>query len=79
MNRVDSLRIAPFVQTVSPCRKGSALASDAFFPFREMSMSSKTGGIAIISRRVDQDDESIAAADEHVLSWYYRIRLSNTS
>lgn len=68
MNRVDSLRIA----AIRAARfdlpvKGSALASDAFFPFRDnVDEAAKLGVSAIIQPGGSiKDAESIAATDEH--------------
>jgi phosphoribosylaminoimidazolecarboxamide formyltransferase/IMP cyclohydrolase len=68
MSRVDSVRIA-----VSKARlplKGSVLASDAFFPFRDgVDEAAKAGVTAIIQPGGSvRDDEVIAAADEHGLA-----------
>ncbi len=68
MNRVDSVRIAAMrAERTDLIVKGAALASDAFFPFRDnIDEAAKIGIKAIIqpggSKR---DKESIAAADEH--------------
>ena len=68
MNRVDSLRIAAMrAERFDLPLKGSALASDAFFPFRDnVDEAAKLGVSAIIQPGGSiKDDESIAAADEH--------------
>ena len=68
MNRVDSLRIAAMrAERFDLPVKGSALASDAFFPFRDnVDEAAKLGVSAIIQPGGSiKDDESIAAADEH--------------
>ena len=68
MNRVDSLRIAAMrAQRFDLPVKGSVLASDAFFPFRDnVDEAAKLGVSAIIQPGGSiKDDESIAAADEH--------------
>ena len=68
MNRVDSLRIAAIrAERFDLPVKGSALASDAFFPFRDnVDEAAKLGISAIIQPGGSiKDDESIAAADEH--------------
>ncbi len=67
MNRVDSLRIAAMrAERFDLPVKGSALASDAFFPFRDnVDEAAKLGVSAIIQPGGSiKDDESIAAADE---------------
>src|SRR5262249_33346487 len=65
MSRLDSVRIA--VEKAGPRAKGSVLASDAFFPFRDSPDAAAAAGVTAIiqpggSRR---DDETIAACDEH--------------
>jgi phosphoribosylaminoimidazolecarboxamide formyltransferase/IMP cyclohydrolase len=68
MNRVDSVRIAAMrAKRFSLSLKGSALASDAFFPFRDnVDEAAKYGVTAIIQPGGSiKDDESIAAANEH--------------
>ena len=68
MNRVDSVRIAAMrAERFNLPIKGCALASDAFFPFRDnVDEAAKIGVSAIIQPGGSiKDDESIAAADEH--------------
>ena len=68
MNRVDSVRIAAMrAERFNLDLKGSALASDAFFPFRDnVDEAAKYGVSAIIQPGGSiKDDESIAAANEH--------------
>jgi phosphoribosylaminoimidazolecarboxamide formyltransferase/IMP cyclohydrolase len=68
MNRVDSVRIAAMrAERFDLPLSGSALASDAFFPFRDnVDEAAKFGVSAIIQPGGSiKDDESIAAADEH--------------
>lgn len=68
MNRVDSVRIAAMrAERFNLPVKGSALASDAFFPFRDnVDEAAKMGVSAIIQPGGSiKDDESIVAADEH--------------
>jgi len=68
MNRVDSIRIAAMrAERFDLPLKGSALASDAFFPFRDnVDEAAKYGVTAIIQPGGSiKDDESIAAANEH--------------
>ncbi|MDM7923780.1 MAG: bifunctional phosphoribosylaminoimidazolecarboxamide formyltransferase/IMP cyclohydrolase, partial [Pyrinomonadaceae bacterium] len=70
MNRVDSVRIAAMrAERFELPIKGSALASDAFFPFRDnVDEAAKMGVSAIIQPGGSiKDDESIAAANEHGL------------
>lgn len=71
MSRVDAAKIAVMKASVS--LKGSILASDAFFPFRDgVDVAAKAGATAIVqpggSRR---DEEVIAAADEHGLAMVF--------
>ncbi len=68
MNRVDSVRIAEMrAVRFDLSIAGSALASDAFFPFRDnVDEAAKMGVTAIIQPGGSiKDDESIAAANEH--------------
>jgi len=70
MNRIDSLRIAAIrAERFGLATTGAALASDAFFPFRDsVDEAAKLGISAIIQPGGSlKDDESIAAADEHGL------------
>jgi phosphoribosylaminoimidazolecarboxamide formyltransferase/IMP cyclohydrolase len=65
MSRLDSVKIA--VEKAGPRAKGSVLASDAFFPFRDGPDAAAAAGVTAIiqpggSRR---DDETIKACDEH--------------
>ena len=65
MSRVDSVRIA--VSKARASLKGTVVASDAFFPFRDgVDESAKAGAVAVIQPGGSvRDDEAIAAADEH--------------
>ena len=68
MNRVDSVRIAAMrAERFELPIKGAALASDAFFPFRDnVDEAAKLGISAIIQPGGSiKDDESITAANEH--------------
>ena len=68
MNRVDSLRIAGMrAERFGLPVKGAALASDAFFPFRDnVDEAAKLGVGAIIQPGGSvKDEESIEAANEH--------------
>ncbi len=70
MNRVDSVRIAAMrAERFDLPVKGAALASDAFFPFRDnVDEAAKVGIGAIIQPGGSvKDEDSIAAADEHGL------------
>ncbi len=71
MNRVDSVRIAAMrAERFNLPVKGSALASDAFFPFRDnVDEAAKMGVSAIIQPGGSvKDVDSIAAVDEHGLA-----------
>lgn len=71
MNRVDSVRMAAMrAERFKLPLKGSVLASDAFFPFRDnVDEAAKFGISAIIQPGGSvKDDESIAAANEHGLA-----------
>ena len=68
MSRVDSARIASIkAENAGLSLKGSVVASDAFFPFRDgVDVVAKAGAAAIIQPGGSvRDDEVIAAADEH--------------
>jgi phosphoribosylaminoimidazolecarboxamide formyltransferase/IMP cyclohydrolase len=68
MNRVDSIRIAALrAERFDLSLKGAALASDAFFPFRDnVDEAAELGISAIIQPGGSiKDEESIVAADEH--------------
>jgi phosphoribosylaminoimidazolecarboxamide formyltransferase/IMP cyclohydrolase len=71
MSRVDSVRIGA-MRAQLPVR-GSVLASDAFFPFRDgIDEAAKHGITAIIQPGGSmRDEETIAAADEHGLSMVF--------
>ncbi|HUR98463.1 MAG TPA: bifunctional phosphoribosylaminoimidazolecarboxamide formyltransferase/IMP cyclohydrolase [Pyrinomonadaceae bacterium] len=71
MNRVDSVRIAAMrAERFDLPIRGCALASDAFFPFRDnVDEAAKMGVSAIIQPGGSiKDADSIAAADEHGLT-----------
>jgi len=68
MSRVDSARIASIkAENAGLPLKGSVVASDAFFPFRDgVDVVAKAGAIAVIQPGGSlRDEEVIAAADEH--------------
>ena len=74
MNRVDSVRIAAMrAERFNLPVKGAALASDAFFPFRDnVDEAAKLGVSAIIQPGGSiKDDESIKAADEYGISMVF--------
>lgn len=74
MSRVDSARIGAWkAQDAGLALEGSAMASDAFFPFRDgIDTAAKAGVLAVIqpggSKR---DDEVIAAANEHGMAMVF--------
>jgi phosphoribosylaminoimidazolecarboxamide formyltransferase/IMP cyclohydrolase len=71
MSRVDSVRIA--VMKAQFPLKGTVLASDAFFPFRDgLDEAAKAGITAVIQPGGSiKDDEVIKAADEHGLAMVF--------
>ena len=75
MSRVDSARLATFkAQSASLDLAGAAVASDAFFPFRDgLDVVIDAGAVAVIQPGGSmRDDEVIAAADERgvaISSW----------
>ena len=74
MNRVDSVRIAAMrAERFNLALKGSVLASDAFFPFRDnVDEAAKYGVSAIIQPGGSvRDEECIAAADENGISMVF--------
>ena len=67
MSRIDSARIASIkAENAGLSLKGSVVASDAFFPFRDgVDVVVKAGAVAIIQPGGSmRDEEVIAAADE---------------
>ena len=74
MNRVDSVRIAAMraAKTELPL-EGTALASDAFFPFRDNVDEAAKFGISTIIQPGGsmRDNESIEAANEHGISMVF--------
>jgi phosphoribosylaminoimidazolecarboxamide formyltransferase/IMP cyclohydrolase len=74
MNRVDSVRIAALrAERFGLPLKGSVVASDAFFPFRDnVDEAAKFGVSAIIQPGGSmRDEESIAAANEHGIAMVF--------
>ncbi|TCV80272.1 bifunctional phosphoribosylaminoimidazolecarboxamide formyltransferase/IMP cyclohydrolase [Sulfurirhabdus autotrophica] len=74
MSRVDSTRIASIkAQNAGLELKNSAVASDAFFPFRDgVDVVAAAGAKAIIQPGGSiRDDEVIAAADEHGIAMVF--------
>jgi phosphoribosylaminoimidazolecarboxamide formyltransferase/IMP cyclohydrolase len=71
MSRVDSARLGA-QKSLSPLR-GSVLASDAFFPFRDGIDAAAQAGVAAVVQPGGsiRDSEIIAAADEHSLAMVF--------
>jgi phosphoribosylaminoimidazolecarboxamide formyltransferase / IMP cyclohydrolase len=68
MSRVDSVQIA--IRKARERARGSVLASDAFFPFRDNVDAAAAAGVTAIVQPggSQRDAESIAACDEHGLA-----------
>ena len=74
MSRVDSTRIAGMkAQNAGLDLRGSVVASDAFFPFRDgVDVLAAAGAVAVIQPGGSmRDDEVIAAADEHGIAMVF--------
>jgi phosphoribosylaminoimidazolecarboxamide formyltransferase/IMP cyclohydrolase len=74
MSRVDSARIAVMKAADTGAQvAGAALASDAFFPFRDGVDTAAAAGVRCIIQPGGsvRDDEVIAAADEHALAMVF--------
>ncbi len=71
MSRVDSVRLS--IEKSRPAARGSVLASDAFFPFRDgIDEAAKAGITAIIQPGGSvRDAEVIEAADEHGIAMIF--------
>jgi phosphoribosylaminoimidazolecarboxamide formyltransferase/IMP cyclohydrolase len=71
MSRVDAVKIG--AQKAAASLKGSVLASDAFFPFRDgVDFAAEAGVTAVIQPGGSvKDDEVIRAADEHGISMVF--------
>jgi len=71
MSRVDSTRLA--VMKAQSSTKGTVLASDAMFPFRDgVDTGAEAGAVAIIQPGGSiRDDEVIAAADEYNIAMVF--------
>jgi phosphoribosylaminoimidazolecarboxamide formyltransferase/IMP cyclohydrolase len=71
MSRLDSVRIA--VMKAQSTLKGTVLASDAFFPFRDgLDEAAKAGVTAVIQPGGSmKDEEVIRAADEHGIAMIF--------
>jgi phosphoribosylaminoimidazolecarboxamide formyltransferase/IMP cyclohydrolase len=74
MSRINSARIAGIkAEHAGLAVKGSVMASDAFFPFRDGIDSAGQAGIAAVIQPGGsiRDEEVIAAADEHGMAMVY--------
>ncbi|HEV3426177.1 MAG TPA: bifunctional phosphoribosylaminoimidazolecarboxamide formyltransferase/IMP cyclohydrolase, partial [Paraburkholderia sp.] len=74
MSRVDSARIASIkAQNAGLTLSGSAVASDAFFPFRDgLDVVVAAGATCVIQPGGSmRDDEVVAAADEHNIAMVF--------
>jgi phosphoribosylaminoimidazolecarboxamide formyltransferase/IMP cyclohydrolase len=74
MSRLDSVRIAVLkAQAAALSLKGSVVASDAFFPFRDgLDALAAAGAAAVIQPGGSvRDAEVTAAADEHGLAMVF--------
>jgi phosphoribosylaminoimidazolecarboxamide formyltransferase/IMP cyclohydrolase len=74
MSRVNSARIAAIkAEHAGLSVTGSAMASDAFFPFRDGIDNAAAAGITAVIQPGGsiRDDEVIAAADEHGIAMIF--------
>ncbi|MGD9296235.1 MAG: bifunctional phosphoribosylaminoimidazolecarboxamide formyltransferase/IMP cyclohydrolase, partial [Chromatiales bacterium] len=74
MSRINSARIAAIKAEHANLEvKGSVMASDAFFPFRDGIDSAAEAGIAAVIQPGGsmRDEEVIAAADEHGMAMVF--------
>jgi len=74
MSRIDSTKIASIkAQNAGLPLKGSVVASDAFFPFRDgLDVLAEAGAVAVIQPGGSmRDEEVIAAADEHGIAMVF--------
>jgi phosphoribosylaminoimidazolecarboxamide formyltransferase/IMP cyclohydrolase len=74
MSRVDSTRIASIkAKNAGLSLRGSVVASDAFFPFRDgLDVVAQAGARAVIQPGGSvRDEEVIAAADEHGIAMVF--------
>ncbi|MGM0595379.1 MAG: bifunctional phosphoribosylaminoimidazolecarboxamide formyltransferase/IMP cyclohydrolase, partial [Pseudomonadota bacterium] len=74
MSRVNSARIAAIkAEHAGLAVKGSVMASDAFFPFRDGIDNAAEAGIAAVIQPGGsmRDEEVIAAADEHNMAMVF--------
>jgi phosphoribosylaminoimidazolecarboxamide formyltransferase/IMP cyclohydrolase len=74
MNRVTSVGIA--VSAAAERARGSCMASDAFFPFRDgLDRAGEAGVAAVIQPGGSvRDEEVIAAAEEHGMAMVFTAR-----
>src|SRR2546427_4554808 len=71
MSRVDSVKLS--IQKAQPAAKGSVLASDAFFPFRDSVDEAGTAGVTAIIQPGGsvRDADVIEAANEHGIAMIF--------
>jgi phosphoribosylaminoimidazolecarboxamide formyltransferase/IMP cyclohydrolase len=71
MSRLDSVRIA--VEKAGPRARGSVLASDAFFPFRDGPDAAAAAGVTAIIQPggSKRDEETKSACDEHGIAMIF--------
>jgi len=71
MSRVDSVRLA--VSKAQEPARGAALASDAFFPFRDgLDEAAKAGVAAVVQPGGSvRDEEIVTAADGHGMAMLF--------
>ena len=71
MSRVDSVKLS--IQKAQPAAKGSVLASDAFFPFRDSVDEAGNAGVTAIIQPGGsvRDADVIEAANEHGIAMIF--------
>ncbi len=77
MSRIDAVNVAVTKAGIAPLKlKGSAAASDAFFPFRDgLDAVARAGATAVVQPGGSvRDDEVIASADEHGIAMVFTNR-----
>jgi phosphoribosylaminoimidazolecarboxamide formyltransferase/IMP cyclohydrolase len=71
MSRVDAVKLA--IAKGGPATRGTVLASDAFFPFRDGVDAAAAAGVTAVIQPGGsvRDAEVIAAADEHGMAMVF--------
>jgi phosphoribosylaminoimidazolecarboxamide formyltransferase/IMP cyclohydrolase len=71
MSRVDSVRLS--IEKAGPGARGSVMASDAFFPFRDSIDAAAAAGVTAVIQPGGsvRDGETIEAADEHGMAMIF--------